>query len=397
MKYEKDAVNLGMNILDNYLSYKYTEGDTTIETPIILASVKNIHIITTPSRVAVTIHLMKYAINQPYNPICFGLYRGEINILYKNRLAQTIRQQFSKVGDTCDSEELNNKIFGCLSTIKKSGESIERPIIIFGNYKPTGESITFVNYKYGTIRSDTLLPIAGQTREMNYQGFLRSCYMDTKFKENAPEFVHPAKWIIGSQRSIDDALSYEKENDERIFRLKNSSFSSELVSPVIPAAYAEDDVTNISVPLKIMIHDMEDALVNQARQILGKSKRSEGDKKQLLALLHEMSTVGTATISDPTGKFNFGTYTLKDIRCYKQHSKKDIDERKETQGTNYKPFEADWRFREYDSNHTLKTSYINNKREIEINNCELLAAFDKYEYDKFVNHRSCIWISYRFE
>jgi hypothetical protein len=34
---------------------------------------------------------------------------------------------------------------------------------------------------------------------------------------------------------------------------------------------------------------------------------------------------------------------------------------------------------------------------IGINECELLAAYDKYEYEGFVNHRATMWLSYRVE
>lgn len=397
MKYEKDAYNLGMNILDNFYRVTYKHNDSNIETSIILIGVKNIHIITTPCRVALTISLMKYAISKDYSPICIGLYRSAIHIKYKDQYGQIINKLFSELSDECNSEELNNKIFDILEYIKKKGESIDRPILIMGNYKPTGESITFVNFKYGTIRSDTLLPTCAQTREKHYQGFLRSCYMDTKFRENSPgnRFDHPPKWIIGSQRSINDAVSYEKENDERIFRMKDAP-GVELCKAIVPLSYTEDDISNISVPIKFMILDMDDILVSKLREIFIKERRSKDDKKEILNLLYEMINSGTATYSDPTGKFNFTGFVVEDVRCWKRKTKEEIDERIKNQNSNYKPHEDDWRFSNYDSNHTVKSPYLNDKRHINTNQCEVYAAYDKYEYKGFVNHKSCIWISYRF-
>jgi len=393
MKLERRACNLGMNILDNYHHVFYIEGDTVIETPIILPGVLNIHIITTPLRVAVTIHLMKYAIQQSYNPICIGLYRSGIHFLYKNRMGQTIRKKHSDLIEECSSEELNNKIFEILEHIKAAGESIERPVLIMGNYKPTGESITFVNFKYGTIRSDTLLPIAGLTKEKSYQGFLRSCYKDTKFLENNPAFVHPPKWIIGSQSSINDAMLYEKQNDERISRLKGTPTGTPLTPVVAPSYSAASDVT-CAIPMKLTVLDPEDAQLIELRKILSKGRRTDPDKRYILDLLQKMIDGGVIDCQDPSGKFNFRAYTLKECRTWKQHSAEENAKRIIERGS---PFESDYRFREYDSKHRNKMPYINNKGKIAALECELLVAYHKYEYDGFVNHKSCMWLSYRTE
>jgi hypothetical protein len=395
MAEEQYACNLGMNILDNKrVTYKEEDG-TIIETDLILANQRNIHIITTPLRVPLTIYLMKYAITKAYNPICIGLYRGEIHLKYKTNIGDIISKKYADLSEEYSSEEVNNKINDIIEYLKNLGESIHRPIFIMGNYKPTGESITFVNYKYGTIRSDTLLPISGLSREMSYQGFLRSAYMDIKFKENSPDgtFKHPPKWILGSKKSIDDALNYEKENDERILRLQENSIVPLVKEPIITMTVVNDDKTNISVPMKIMIEDIDDKLHIRIRDILKKRNRNEEDKKNILDSLKMMITKQSASIVDPTGKFNFDKFILKDIRCYKKYTDKEIDERIKTRGI---PFEADWRFSSYDSYHKLKSSYLNNKETINVNECELLVAFDKYEYEGFVNNKTCIWMSYRF-
>lgn len=399
MMHEKEACNIGMNLLDNFYISMYKEEDGTIvETPLILADTRNIHIVTTPCRVVFTIHLIKYALKQSYNPICIGLYRSEIHLHYKNKLGQSINKPFGEITDTCSSEQMNDKINTILEYVLNQGETIERPILIMGNIKTTGESITFVNYKYGTIRTDTILPAIGQTREDNYQSFLRCCYMDTKFRENSPGnvFRHPPKWIIGSKNSIKDAISYEKENDERIPRLKEG-MSVELLTPIIARTYTEEDNSNISVPCRLQIQDPDDESYHEIRAILEQSKRSEKDKKKLLKLIKFMIDHGSAEFVDTTGKFCWKKMILKDIRTWKTHSEEEINKRKEEQKENYKPFETDYRFREYDSRYRNKIPYINNKLKMGVNNCELLAAFDTYKYEGFVNHKLCMWISYRFE
>jgi len=391
MKLERLACNLGMNILDNYLQVSYTDGDTTVETKLILSNILNIHIITTPLRVAFTIYLMKYAILQSYNPICIGLYRSGIHIMYKNHLGQTIRKKHSDLNDECSSEELNNKIHEILEHIKAEGSSIERPVLIMGNYKPTGESITFVHYKYGTIRTDTLLPIAGLTKEKSYQGYLRSCYKDTKFREYNPDFVHPPKFIIGSQTSINDAVLYEQQNDDRIYSLKGASMGPALI-PIVPSSYSPTTDISCAIPMKLTIYDMDDPLMVELRKIFDKGRRTEADKREILNLLRQMKDAGSMDYQDPTGKFDFRVYVLKDCRTWKKHTAEENKARIEEKG---EPFESDYRFREYDSKHRNKMSYINNKSKIATLECELLVAYDKYEYDGFVNHRACMWLSYK--
>jgi hypothetical protein len=221
--------------------------------------------------------------------------------------------------------------------------------------------------------------------------------MDTKFRENSPDntFIHPPKFIIGKRESINHAVSYEKENDERILRLQENS-TVELVEcpPIVPSGYVKEDNTHISIPMRISIEDTDDPLYKEYRDIINKTKRSEQDKKRILVLIDKLYKNGNATIIDPTGKFNFSTFILKEVRCWKKSSEDEIAIRIKKNGT---PFEADYRFREYDSKHKIKMPYINNKGNILTNECEMLGCFDKYEYDGFSNNKSIIWISYRFQ
>jgi len=393
MKFEKEALNIFLNYLDNYHHVSYREGNTVIETPLILPDQLNTHIVTTPLRVAFTITGMKYAIKQSYNPICIGLYNGGIYIMYKNSMGQIIHTKFSDLIEECSSEEVNTKIYAILEHLLKEGETIKRPVLIMGNYKPTGESITFVNYKYGTIRSDMLLPIPGLTKEKSYQGFLRSCYKDTKFKEHDPAFVHPPKWIIGSQASINDALFYEKQNDDRIYRLKEGIASGTALTPVVAASHSTTTAdSSCSIPIKLTILDMEDKYAVRLHDIFDKVRRSKDDKQKVLKYIKKMIDNGAVDWQDPTGTFNITTYTLKDIRTYKSHTPEENEERKREKGI---PYEADYRFREYDSKHRNRMPYINNKGEIGPNECELLVAFDKYIYDGFTNQKTIMWLSYR--
>lgn len=401
--FEKEACNLGMNVIDNFYYYDYIEDDVEIETQIILPGKMNLHLIITSKRVVLTIHLIKYALKQSYNPICIGIYRSELHFYYKNRFGQTIHKKFSDLSNSCTCEQLNEKIFELLEYIRKQGDSIERPILIMGNYKPTGESVTFLNYKYGIIRSVTLLPSVEQTREANYQGFLRCCYIDRKFRENDPSFMHPPRWIIGSEEAINDALDYEKENDDRIysFRERKNETGNVLIPNIERTYSSDDDDSNISIPIKIQVEDAFDPLFTEYRTIIAKPQRNEEDKKHIMQILKKLIEGKAARFNDPTGRFNWDSFTLHDVRCWKgDHTEQEIKkrkEKKEKKGEEYTPFEADSRFSNYEAAHEARSPYMNNKNKIKENNCELLTAYKRYDYDGCTNHISTIWISYRFK
>jgi hypothetical protein len=393
MKLERDACNLGMNYLDNYMKFSYNLDDSVIITPIILSDISNFHIITTPHRVALTLFLMKYALQKDYKPICIGLYRSQIHIRYNNKHGQIINKKYSELSESATGEELNNKLNNVLIDLVEKGESINRPVLIFGNYKPTGESITFVNYKYGTIRSVVSLPNSAQSREMDYQNLLRCCYMDTKFKEHDEHFVHPLKWIVAYQANINNALSYEKQNDARINEMKSGNTSNALIPLINPQRNQVVSTDYISVPIRYIIEDVDNQSYKELNKILSKGTRSEIDKGQMLNLMNKLIIDSSASCIDPTGKFNFMTYKVKDVRSWKTHSEEEIKMRA-LEGK--KPFEADYRFKEYDSAHKLKNPYINNKSNINVNECEILVAHDKYVYESFTNNKTCIWISYKY-
>ena len=147
-----------------------------------------------------------------------------------------------------------------------------------------------------------------------------------------------------------------------------------------------------AIPVKFTALDMDDPKMAELRALFKKRKRTESDKRDILNLLWQMNNAGSMEYQDPTGKFDFSAYTLKDCRTWKKHSAEEVEARLKERG---EPYEADYRFREYDSKHRNKMPYINNKSKIAVLECELLAAYDKYEYEGFVNHRTCIWLSYK--
>ena len=402
---ECESFNLGMNILDNFTQDTYVENDESICSPIILTNVTNFHIFTTPNRVVFTIALMKYALTKDYNPICIGLYRGNINVRYKNILSQIVnKQETFEILDS--SKEMNEKISNILIGLKAKGENIDRPVLIMGNYRPTGESITFVNYKYGTIRSQTIFPSTGQTREMDYQNYLRICYMTSKFVENNSSFVSPSKWMIGYSKNIQNAINYELENDKRIDEMgKNNTFNMTRKRKYEPdgndemmeCIQSDEDVSttcsdnDIACPGKFCVEDIECEDYMKMRKLFSKSIRTPEDKYNILQYMKKMLANGSASVSFPLLEnddiqtpLNSDVYILSVVRTFKE---------KKTYSN--KELQKNYRFRSYDKAFSLKEPYLNDKDAVQRKQCEILVAFDKYKYDNYINNKTVIWIGYR--
>ena len=167
----------------------------------------------------------------------------------------------------------------------KKNININVPLIIMGNYKPTGESITFVNFAYGPLRSVILIPSNNSTPESDYQTLCRGNYMENKFIEHDPNFIQPEKIICSYNRNIENALIIESRNDDRIDEL--IALQTEAPSVFISSIHhsVNDTATkyeNISTPVKIQIEDMDDESILQLYIILNKRKRNEEDRKRII-------------------------------------------------------------------------------------------------------------------
>jgi hypothetical protein len=392
---ERKGYNMGLNILDNYFDVPGTQNK------IFIPNIKNIYIIQTPNRVAFTYSLMKHAIERDYKPILIGLYRGKINLMYKdiNNITQEI--DYAKYSENGSDKELNEKIYETLNYLCTLNININAPIIIMGNYKPTGESITFVNYTYGPLRSVILIPKLASTPESDYQTLCRGNYTLTKFKEHDTAFVAPEKIICSYKQNIVNALIIEKRNDDRIDELKerNETDNSVAFIPILKTSetegVSENGTENVSIPVKIQIIDPEDDDVLKLFEIFKKDRRSQEDMKQILSLISKGISTSAITFVDKTNKFNFERYNLKVVRTYRKNSETEMQERKDKMGENYKPFENDWRFRQYEANHNQNMPYLNYPK-IEQYECQLYGCNDRYIYEEYINPKHRIWLSYRF-
>lgn len=394
LKGEIDGYNMGLNILANY--YENIKAGKLFK-----PNVKNIHLITTPNRVVFTYSLMKFAIEQSYTPIVIGLFRGKINVMYKDSQNKTHEFEYGDFSETGSPKELNDKIDKTLNYLAALHININVPVIIMGNYKPTGESITFVNFTYGPLRSVTFIPGSYSTPDIDYQVFCRENYMISKFVEHDQTFTPPEKIICGYNQNIANALIIEKRNDDRIdeFRANKTDDSSAFVPIISPTEIATSaNHENISIPMKIQIEDMEDDNVIALFDILKKEKRSKEDKKNIMGFILKGRLANAIVITDKTGKFldNFERCSLKVVRTYSKHTEREIQDRIEEKGEKYKPFENDWRFQQYEANHNQNSPYLNYPTDIEQWECQLYACNDRYVYEGFVNPKQRMWLSYRF-
>jgi hypothetical protein len=395
MKGEKAGYNMGLNLLDNFYEI-FNHGS---QNKIFIPCEKNIHIIQTPNRVIFTYSLMKHAIEQQYTPILLGLFRGKINLMYKDSKSKTQEKEYADFSENGSEKELNEKIDEILRHLSTLHININVPIIIIGNYKPTGESITFVNFTYGSLRSVILIPGVSTTPETDYQTFCRANYMLTKFLEHDGQFVAPEKIICSYRKHIENALIIEKRNDERIDELKTNQTTDNSII-VLPSPNPQDNIgttnnDNIATPVKIQIEDMEDDGILKLLEILKTERRTKEDMRHILVLINEGIKNNAISIIDKTGKFNAERCTLKVVRTYRKKSEEEVQGRKEKMGDNYKPHENDWRFSQYEANHNLNMPYLNYPQ-IEQWECQLYACNDRYVYDGFVNPKQRMWLSYRF-
>ena len=395
MKDEQRSLNIGMNLLDNIININNVNNGK-----LFVKDMMSFHLITTPCRCIFTYTLMKHAINQPYNPILIGLYRSSITVMYLSVDGDLKTYQYVPNMDQI-SQELNMKIEQLLKEIVKQGDTIERPIIIMGNYKPTGESITFVNYKYGTLKSITILPrFQNNTPEDDYQNYSRGNYMDTLFKKNNHSFIQPPKWIIGCRQTINNAVRYEKINDLRINNLQIFAEDGHQSQDIYFNGSSDNKCENIAIPIKLHINDQDDQTIQEIFTLLNKShKRSTQDKANILRLIIYSSEKGVIDIIDKTSKFN-DTYVLIDIRSYRKTLPETLEMRKRTcqrKNKKYVPPEDNYRFSSYKNNYEIGAPYLNNKDKIKTNQCELLCALDHYtDSTGFRNWKHTMWLSYKY-
>lgn len=374
---EIEAVNNGLNLLNI---------NEIISTNIFKMDELNIHLISTPNRRIITQYLCDKAIEKIPNAIVLGIYGNEGNKYHLQYGNVDI-----EVSHIMDKGEFNEKLHKLISYLKSINVQLERPFIIIGNYIPTGESLTYVSYLYGTLRSNTRL--ISTNAEEDYQEASRSNYKDTRFIENNPDWVMPEKYLIGPKKFINNALSYELENDARIDQLEIKALSND-GSINIQITNTETQPLaggNVAIPIMIRV-DRSDPNVQELVEIMKKDTRTEEDRTKFLKQLKKCVDDDEIDCEfiDKTGKFNFDLHTIAKgmFRSYK----------KKEEG----PKKGEWKFINYKNHFDSETPFINSKNSIEANQCELYSCVDTYilrnESGELLekNEKSVWWLGYKY-
>jgi len=373
---ENEAINNGLNILNlnNIL-----EGED-----LFIKNKLNIHIISTPLRKVLTQELCLKAVKKDYNPIVLGIYgnQGEKYHLFTKDI-------YDKCVDEIMGEgEFNSKLWKLIKNLREQGYDTEKPLIIIGNYTPTGESLSFVNYEYGIIRSVSRL--VSTNAEEDYQSACRGCFMKQLFIENNNNWECPPKYLIGPDSFILNAEAYEIENDIRIDEFEkrnNNSTNNCLIIPTESIRVNNNNNIFTAIPIKVIV-DCGDQNYSKLIDIANKTRRSSDEKNEFMRLLKAScdDEESDFEIIDKTQKFNW-EMNLIDFRCYRKDNKK-------TKGT--------WKFINYNDNFETGMPFINNTGGHTTNQCEILVCKDKYilKNEKSViietNPKNVWWIGYKY-
>ena len=379
---EIDAINYGINSLNiNNLGYP----DYFIKDKF------NLHIISTPCRKILTKTLCKEAVKKDYKPIVLGIYGNE-----GNKYHLFIDGKIKRVDKKMGNGEFNVKIDNLLKYLTSTNYNIQRPFIIIGNYKPTGESLSFVNTTYGIVRGN--IRLISTDMEEDYQQSCRGNYMKHAFINNDPEWISPDKYLIGEKKYIENALLYERENDERITqdlqnREQDENVNTEIIDVTITQQNTSEGIT--STPIRCEIVDDDDDKIEEIRLLMEPDKKknhtSDNKKGRLMYLIEKCINEGIIELTDKHGKFNFTDFKLKDFRCYKkQHHFKEDMKHSQT-----------WKFMSYKTHYESKTPFINNNNGHQKGECEICCCYDTFKYQKsgeppFINNKNTFWIGYKY-
>jgi len=397
LKNEKEALTIGKNLLDN----KFTHGNEKI----ILEDEFTLNLINTPCRIILTIALINHALTQSYNPVCIGFYGVDTN---KKEELDSVHIWFNLDGQiTCinykkhimphnNKKERNEQINDIIHFMEITYNiSRNRPYICLGNEEHTGESLTYVNYKYGHVRSCTMLPSSSTSNSKSPQVFGRGNYTTDKFVEDDPNFKKPKKFIIGYKKDIDNAIQNEISNDLHVELLKsrenNDNVQNEENTNIRfgKKDKREEDGSIIGIPVKIEINEETDERIIEMKNILKKDQRNKKERDRILKIINDCYNDHTIEITDKSEKFvnknirQINTiFKLTGVRSYK----KDHDIKGYNIGS-------------YISYHNTSLPYTNDKKSMKgKNTCELEVSIDRYikENMETPNFFRTMWLGYKY-
>lgn len=378
---EITALNNGLNLLKlNEILQKQHYSETEF----------NLHIINTPRRNIISHELCIRACSMKYNPIVLGIYGNQ-----GSKYHLFIRGRGEMIVDTeMGDGEFNTKLYNLKNYLEGRGDNTDRCWIIIGNYTPTGESLSFVNYLYGTVKC--VIRLISTNAEEDYQAAARGNYMVTKFKKNNIGWTPPPKFLIGEDATINNALSYERENDARIDSFADRSPDKIPNNVILPENNSGSQTliksNNTSTPVKITIdtNTGNNRYYKKLMDIASKPRRSQEDKKNFINLLQLCIDDDEidCEIEDSTGKLDLKNIELNGFRCFNKYSKKN---------------KGYWKFQSYKTNFAAKQPFINSTSDHSTGQCEILVCKDMYllrddKTDTIIerNPPSNWWLSYKY-
>jgi hypothetical protein len=397
---EELSMNCAKEILNNNQDIKYETYLSEViieekEEKIFLPNTANFHVICTPSRRIVTYSIMKYAVSTSYNPVTIGLFGGSIHYRFKDLQRNSVFHGEFIVDENSSNKEFNDRLFEFL----EAHSLLSRCVIIIGNYQSVGESNTLVNSKYGYLRSAILLRGCKLTAEQRYQFFLRCCFVVDKFKIDNPDWKKEdiTKFVIGDKESIQDAKTYETQNDELVQDLIDSpeeenvamSFTSLTSNTSSSSNSNSTSNTRRSIPIQFKIEDNDSEHVTQLVDIMRKLSRDESEKADFMTYLtNSIMDSSVVFIDHNVPKITLPSFKLKEFRCYRSGD----DLRAGNEITSY-------RFKNYRDHFEQKMPYKNG--ELKKMECEIHCCVNKYVLElgggaKFINNPNTFYMTFAY-
>jgi len=384
---EELVIKTARKILDNpELQVERQIGDIveTSDLKIFKKDEPNYHLMITPCRTVITEMIMKYAVKKEYNPVVIGLFGGNINFKYRDyNTGKIISNKPGKgIEVTADkSKEFNENIYVWL----RKNNLLNRPVIIFGNYQNVGESNTFVNSDYGYLRSVTLLPGCNLDAEQHYQFLLRSCFLLERFSVNKHSIE---KYIISYEKGINDALFYEKLNDDIVQELIDNPDESEFAfeynygESSSSSAASTEPKRIMSVPVQFKIEDDDCEYVKVMKEVMKKDPhtRIQEDKNKFMNNLMLAITESSVIKHDKNTEYTIelDKFILKEFRCYRESYNADS-----------------YRFKGYYDRWIMGQHYDNG--ELEIGECGFYGCINKHRStDGHVNNPNTFYILFAY-
>lgn len=352
----------------------------------------NMHLLSTPNRKIITRFLCLEAKKRIDDCIVLGIYgnEGDKYHLFYNDIEL-------EVSGIMGNGEFNDKLNKLFTHLNRNGINLKVPFIIIGNYNPTGESLTYVSTSYGTLRSNTRL--ISTNAEEDYQQAARGNFMLTRFIQMNPSWIAPEKYLIGPKQFIDNALSYELENDARIdellLRTEDNNNNEITILHSDNNQSLPDAGGIVAIPTKITISGNEPEIL-KLQEILEKGRhRTVQDYIEFLELLkycYDNEEI-ECEIDDKSKKFiaNWDNYTLKNIRTYRKNENCEVG-----------PKKGVWKFANYQNYYNVGTPFINSTNNIKVNECEILTCKDNYILKDETgavlekNNKSVWWMGYKY-